>query len=108
MFTYRATYRLSAAADSDNGQRVWNGSTTLLIQDMTLHHAAARAEWQRPVVATREGWAPGRTELVSVMLAGVDMESGAGRAMATALQLVGCRHEARRLVTAAAVVNAGQ
>jgi hypothetical protein len=105
MLTYVATYRLRAADDSAAATGADPPTVTVRIADFSLHHAAARAEWRRPNVATAEGWHPGRTELVSVRLASEEREGAArSRARTTALQLVGCPEEAGRLVAAAAHV----
>lgn len=106
MLTYVATYRLRPAEGLDTGSpRSRPPMVSVRIADFCLHHAAARAEWRRPSVAASEGWHPGRTELVSVELAGEDQAGEAlARARITALELAGCAEEAERLVAAAAIV----
>jgi hypothetical protein len=107
MLTYLATFRLRCVASGDEWKAARKcPSVAVRIRDFGLRHAAARAEWQLPVIAAREGWHPGRVELVGVELVADEQprSSPAPNAAALARDLAGCDVGALRLVSAAAVV----
>jgi hypothetical protein len=107
MLTYLATFRLRCVASGDEWKSARRCPTVAVrIRDFCLRHAAARAEWRLPVIASEQGWHPGRVELVAVELM-VEQQtrvSPVRNVTALARDLSGCDIEARRLEAAAAVV----
>lgn len=106
MLTYLATFRLRCVASGDEWTAAQScPSVSLRIKDFCLRHAAARAEWRLPVIAARQGWHPGRTELVAVELEEEQKRVALGpNVTPLARRLAGCDVGARRMEAAAAVV----